>query len=83
MLNENDTLAKLKHCYNKYNHSSPFTTSPSALYTQPVNKVRYKTLILQTGSPRPITNEVTWPKCLRCPYLTCNNGRSPPTRQYV
>ena len=45
MLNENDTLAKLKHCYNKYNHSSLFTTSPSALYTQPVNKVRYKTQV--------------------------------------
>jgi len=28
MLNENDTIAKLKHYYNKYNRSSLFTTSP-------------------------------------------------------
>jgi len=35
----------------------------------------------------PITNEIPWPKktltCPSYPHITCNNGRSPPTTQYV
>ena len=92
MLNENNTIANLKHCYNKNNQSSLFATSPRytihCTHNPSVKYVIKHLSSLQVPSRRcqSQTRSHGPRKLRRVPryiHITCNNGRSPPTRHYV